>query len=76
MVKLLCSRPLRVSPWDSALQDCRPLRHKLMKLYIEQMPKAGRIVLAGDHTAWPRPDAVTDPKCKMVSLKPLLELYG
>ncbi len=22
-----------------ALQDCRPQRHKLMRLYIEQMPK-------------------------------------
>jgi hypothetical protein len=30
-----------------------------MRLYIEQMPKQGRIILAGDHTAWSRPDAVT-----------------
>lgn len=48
--------------WPSiyeALQDTRPQRRKLMRLYIEQMPSQGRIVLAGDHTAWPRPEAVT-----------------
>lgn len=48
--------------WSSiyeALQDCRPQRQKLMQLYIEQMPKVEQIVLAGDHTAWSRPEAVT-----------------
>jgi len=48
--------------WPSiyeALEDTRPQRHKLMRLYIEQMPKSGRILIAGDHTVWPRPDAVT-----------------
>lgn len=30
-----------------------------MQLYIEQMPLTGRPILAGDHTDWPRPDAVT-----------------
>jgi hypothetical protein len=48
--------------WSSiyeALQDTKPQRNKLMRLYIEQMPKQERIVLAGDHTAWSRPDAVT-----------------
>ena len=48
--------------WPSiyeALQDTRPQRRKLMRLYIEQMPSQGRIILAGDHTAWPRPEAVT-----------------
>lgn len=48
--------------WSSvyeALQDTRPQRQKLMKLYIQQMPTEGRIVLAGDHTAWSRPNAVT-----------------
>jgi len=30
-----------------------------MKLYIEQMPTEGRPVLAGDHTAWSRREAVT-----------------
>lgn len=48
--------------WSSvyeALQDTRPQRQKLMKLYIRQMPTSGRIILAGDHTAWSRPNAVT-----------------
>ncbi|WP_225977389.1 transposase [Nostoc sp. CENA543] len=48
--------------WSSiyeALQDSRPQRQKLMQLYIKQMPHQGRPLLAGDHTAWPRPDAVT-----------------
>ena len=48
--------------WSSiyeALQDCRPQRQKLMQLYIEQMPKLEQIILAGDHTAWSRPEAVT-----------------
>jgi len=30
-----------------------------MKLYIEQMPSSVRPILAGDHTIWPRPEAVT-----------------
>lgn len=30
-----------------------------MKLYIKQLPQTEQIVLAGDHTAWPRLDAVT-----------------
>ncbi|QLE45763.1 transposase (plasmid) [Nostoc sp. C052] len=48
--------------WSSiyeALQDSRPKRQKLMQLYIKQMPTQDRPLLAGDHTAWPRPDAVT-----------------
>ncbi|MCF2145979.1 transposase [Desmonostoc muscorum LEGE 12446] len=48
--------------WPSiyeALQDSRPQRQKLMQLYIKQMPQQGRPLLAGDHTAWSRPDAVT-----------------
>jgi DDE superfamily endonuclease len=48
--------------WPSiyeALQDSRPKRNKLMQLYIEQIPTEGRPLLAGDHTAWSRPDAVT-----------------
>jgi len=48
--------------WPSiyeALQDSRPQRNKLMKLYIEQMPSSGRPLLAVDHTCWPRPEAVT-----------------
>ncbi len=48
--------------WPSiyeALQDSRPQRQKLMKLYIEQIPAWVRPILAGDHTIWPRPEAVT-----------------
>ena len=48
--------------WPSiyeALQDSRPQRQKLMQLYIKQMPTVGRPLLAGDHTAWSRADAVT-----------------
>ncbi|MCT7982400.1 hypothetical protein NG796_03750, partial [Laspinema sp. A4] len=48
--------------WSSvyeALQDCRPSRQKLMKLYIEQIPTDVRPILAIDHTSWSRPDAQT-----------------
>ena len=48
--------------WSSiyeALQDSRPQRQKLMQLYIKQIPVEGRPLLAGDHTNWSRPDAVT-----------------
>jgi len=41
--------------WPSiyeAIQDTRPDRDKLMELYIKQIPVEGRILLAGDHTAW------------------------
>lgn len=30
-----------------------------MRLYIEQLPQTEQLVLAGDHTAWPRLEAVT-----------------
>ena len=39
--------------WPSvyeALQDTRPSRQQLMKLYIQQLPRSERILLAGDHT--------------------------
>jgi hypothetical protein len=48
--------------WSSvyeALQDTRPDRQQLMKLYISQIPQSQRIVLAGDHTSWSRPFAKT-----------------
>jgi hypothetical protein len=50
--------------WPSlyeALQDSNPPRLKLMKLYTQQMPQeaAHQVVLAGDHTAWPRLHART-----------------
>lgn len=48
--------------WPSiyeAMQDTRPQRNKLMRLYIKNIRKQERIILAGDHTAWSRPDAPT-----------------
>lgn len=48
--------------WSSiyeALQDSRPQRQNLMRLYIEQIPTHKRPIVAGDHTNWPRPDART-----------------
>ena len=48
--------------WPSiyeAIQDTRPQRNKLMRLYSKKIPKEERIILAGDHTAWSRPDART-----------------
>jgi hypothetical protein len=59
--ELSCS-PLFRRQWSSlyeALQDSRPQRRKLMRLYIEQMKQTERPVLAGDHTIWARPYAVT-----------------
>ena len=58
---------LSVSPvfrrqWSSiyeALEDGNPPRSELMKLYIKQLSQTQQIVLAGDHTAWPRLDART-----------------
>lgn len=48
--------------WPSiyeALEDTRPDREKLMKQYIREIPQDGRVILAGDHTSWSRPDAKT-----------------
>src|ERR687886_2204906 len=64
--KAYCLADLSLSPvfrrkWSSvyeALQDTRPQRQKLMKLYIKQIRSQQRIVLGGDHTAWSRPNAV------------------
>lgn len=58
---------LSVSPvfrrkWSSiyeALEDGNPPREELMRLYIKQVSQTEQIVLAGDHTAWSRPEAVT-----------------
>ena len=36
-----------------------PRAPELMKLYIKQLSQTEQIVLAGDHTAWPRLDART-----------------
>jgi hypothetical protein len=54
--------PLFRREWPSiyeALQDGDPPRQILMKQYVEQMPEAEETILAGDHTAWSRPHAVT-----------------
>jgi len=54
--------PLFRREWPSiyeALQDGDPPRQTLMKQYVEQMPEAEETILVGDHTAWPRPHAVT-----------------
>ena len=48
--------------WPSvyaALRQGRVPRARLMKLYLQQIPTHEQPLLAGDHTAWPRPEAVT-----------------
>jgi DDE superfamily endonuclease len=58
---------LSVSPvfrrqWSSiyeAIEDGKPPRQELIHLYMAQLPQTEQLVLAGDHTAWSRPDAVT-----------------
>lgn len=48
--------------WPSvyeALEDGRPDRMALLELYLQELPIEGRLLLAGDHTAWPRPRAPT-----------------
>lgn len=48
--------------WPSvyaALRDGKPERQALMQLYVTQLPQETGIILAGDHTAWPRPYART-----------------
>jgi hypothetical protein len=58
---------LSVSPvfrrqWSSiyeGLEDGNPPRKELMKLYIKQFSQTEQIILAGDHTAWSRLNAVT-----------------
>jgi hypothetical protein len=42
-----------------ALQDGRPDRYTLLDLYIGQIPRPSRPLLAGDHTAWSRLSAYT-----------------
>lgn len=48
--------------WPSvyeALQDGRPDRRALLRLYLDQMAWGERPILVGDHTAWPRLEAYT-----------------
>jgi hypothetical protein len=59
--ELSCCRYFRRA-WPSiyeALQDGRPDRERLMQLYMQHIPADERPILAGDHTAWPRPTAYT-----------------
>jgi hypothetical protein len=74
--------------WPSlyeALDDCRPKRNKLMKLYISEIPTSEpsqRIILAGDHTPWPRTEAPTlkdrtyEHGAKVISGKPITLGHG
>ena len=55
-VELSCA-PVFRRKWSSAyeaLQDGRPQREGLMQLYLRQYESQERLLLAGDHTAWPR----------------------
>lgn len=58
----LSMSPVFRRKWSSiyeALEDSKPPREELMRLAIEQIPHTEQIVLAGDHTAWSRLEAVT-----------------
>jgi hypothetical protein len=55
-VELSCAPAFR-RKWSSAyeaLEDSRPKRNELMQLYLGQVASQERLLLAGDHTAWPR----------------------
>ena len=59
--ELSCSKYFR-RRWPSvyeALQDGRPDRKALMRLYCQHIHQDVRPTLVGDHTAWPRPSAYT-----------------
>lgn len=71
--------------WPSlyeGIEDCHPHRQGLMKLYIDEMPKNQRIILAGDHTAYPRMYAQTlkdrtfEHGAKVISGKPITLGHG
>jgi len=49
----------RLASLYEALQDGRPDREALLRLYVQQLPTGGRLLLAGDHTTWPRLAAPT-----------------
>ena len=60
-VELSCAPAFR-RKWSSAyeaLQDGQPNRKGLLHLYLQQCKETERLLLAGDHTAWPRLDAET-----------------
>lgn len=61
--ELSCAPAFR-RKWSSAyeaLQDSQPDRSGLMRLYLSQAACQGRLLIAGDHTAWPRIWAETLP---------------
>ena len=71
--------------WPSlyeATEDCCPMRRGLMKLYIQEIPKNNRIILAGDHTAYPRlyaetlKDRTFEHGAKVLSGKPITLGHG
>ncbi len=74
--------------WPSlyeAIEDSRPKNHQLMKLYINQIPShqpSQRVILAGDHTSWPRTEAPTlqdrtyEHGAKVISGKPITLGHG
>lgn len=74
--------------WPSiyeAIDDCQPKTNKLMKLYLNQIPTPEpeqRIILAGDHTRWPRTEAPTlrdrtyEHGAKVISGKPITLGHG
>ncbi len=71
--------------WSSlyeALDDCRPNRHKLMKLYLKEIPTTQRPIIAGDHTPWARTEAPTlkdrtyEHGAKVISGKPITLGHG
>jgi len=60
----LCLSPLFKRKWPSlyeAIEDVRPQRDELMKLYINEIPdiQEKRVIVAGDHTPWSRLYAAT-----------------
>ena len=65
-----------------ALDDCRPNRHKLMKLYLTEIPTQQRPIIAGDHTPWSRTEAPTlkdrtyEHGAKVISGKPITLGHG
>jgi hypothetical protein len=81
----LSMSPVFRRKWPSlyeALEDCSPQRRGLMKLYIKELPKNERIILAGDHTAYPRlyadtlKDRTFEHGAKVISGKPITLGHG
>ena len=58
----LSMNPLFRRKWSSiyeGLRDSRPVRAKLMKLMVQELPTEEQPLLAGDNSVWLRPDAET-----------------